>query len=1069
MYRKILSGFLLLFCLNISYVASADEAVENQTTTQNTVQVEEAGENDFFTLAISNLPQLNTDDSNIGFKSLTKGIYIDNEDIIANFVIGFVGTENLPDWAISLLASVGFTKTIPQYFIFKYLLANMVYVYIPVALLAGLSLMWSALMNLASPKEPEPQIWSLRAKKLIAVLAAPYLHKPLLISLVLSILLVTAFANKFQTVQNVNTAEKIFSTVPSEQDKYIAANNSTNYLEIALSNMKTRQALLSYGAVNLGDRDAFFSNIFGQTVEEALTESNKFQALRIEPINTTKINLDATTKLANIVNVINLSTSVNIYKSDDGYSTDERKNLGYPANIGTVEFNTSAENFEGLSHTSLNDGTLGYQMQAVVKNAAENNGDIMVSNSEKAFEILLPLYLSGNLSTSTLFADSASYPQLDALRKSVNAAAKKLAKESVALVKIDEIGNMPAEARLQLSGLSSAAVMAGIQGADGSGKQTRKILAYFNKIAESKINQDCTERWSTYKTNKVNVEKINAARDQDAKKFFQKDMKAQDYVAWACAWVKDSDATVIALGSEKPEDELQFKAEAMARKAAWDFVALSALEGVKQNANEDKTYQNALASATLRNMKLGLIGYPLDYLNQSRIQDSINRRNNTISSSVYVRYLGPRVEENTYVNTEIVFNTKDLDGESDEAKSLYGKFWTVNLKGIIAQASIDLSALTPENESSINAQLSVAMKNMVMEMTGTSWDSLAPAFGGDPNLSTHEAAKACNANPVPCDQRGTQSIPTTVVNAGVEAYTYGFKVILWNSAFKALSVGADALKDVSSDVGESISVVLGDKGGVKGKAVGKFIGHLGKSVKIFSDLIVAVTDTLTPIAFFMITLGFFLAFVLPMMAVFYAFVSLIKLFTSIPFYQFFFAPLYYFGMIKASNHAEFDRNRKAFVDGYISLVLAVPSLMFSLIIYVAITENLKMATLLRWILGSEAGGLIGMMISGLIALGSLVFILINVLKEVTHGREAFLNKFNYQENSDREVEQMSNKLSDQRIMNLVHGAKNAIDTATYEKKREVKESLRDKAYQRNARQTFAQKSGNTQGMGSGSD
>ena len=1081
MYRKILGGFLLLFCLNMPYVASADEAVDNQTTNQTSAQVEEADADDFFNSDISNVAQLNTDDPNVSFASITKGIYTANDDVMANFVIGFIGSENLPDGTKEWLATLGFTKSVPQYFIFKYLESNMIYFYVSVALLAALFIMFFGLLDAVNPgnnseaNDPDERRslnQKLLIKKLITVIGAPLLNKPMFQILIVSMLFVNAYANKFQTVEAVNTADRVFSTIPSEEDKFITTNNSTNWMEIAISNMKTRQAINANNQVLLGDRDSFFTNIFGQTVGEALAENNKFQELKATSVNSDSINFDATLQLNNIVNIINLTSSVDFSKSDDGYSTDERKKFGHPANVGKVELNTDTSNFENMSKESVKDGKLAKQMQRAVRYAGNNNGDILVNNSEKAYEIIYPLMLSGSLSTSTLFENSDNYSQLAALRKSINAASKKLAKESLALIEQNDIGAMSAEAKLQLSGFTSAAVMAGIQGADGSGKQATKILAYFNKLAESKINQDCTERYSLFRNNKIAVERVNAARDQDAKKFFQKDQQAGgSIVSYQCAWVRDSDATVIALGSEKPEDALKYKAEAMARKAAWDFVVLSALEGVKQNANEDKSYRNALAASKIKNMQLGLIGYPLDSMNQARIEDAINSRNNLISSSVYVRYLGPRLNENTYVNTEILYNQKDLDGESDEAKSLNEKFWPVNLKGIIAQSSVDLSAITPETESSISGKLSSVMKNMVFKMTGMSFDSLKPAFGGDPNLATREAAKACLADPVPCDQRGVQGILVVVPNLGEESYTYGFTLIIINSAFKAISVGADALKDISSDVGETIQVVLDGKGngGKWGAQAGKWIGQLGKSVKIFADLVVAVTDALTVIAFFMIPFGIFLKFVLPMMPLFYAFVSLIKIFTNIPFYQFCFAPLFYFRMLTARTNDEFDANFKGLVQGYFSFVIAVPSLMFALIVYKGITDNFTMATLLRWILGSEVGGMIGMMVSGFVAVGSLVFILMNVLKEVTHGREALLAKFNYQENIEKEVSDMAKSITDQRIISLLRASKGAVDDATSEKKRDVKQANRDKQIdKRNARQAFHQKAGN-QGLGSGSD
>lgn len=1069
MYRKILSGFLLLFCLNISNVASADEAVDNQTTNQTSAQVEEADADDFFNFNISNLPQLDTENSSVNFSSLTKGIYIADDDVAANFVLGFIGTKNLPDYVKNSLAKLGFTKEVEQFFIFQYLAANVIYVYVFAASIAGLFIFKQMLLDAASPRETLENVRKLRAKKLVTLVVSPFMHGPSLIVLVYSILIVIAFSNKFQTINTANQSEKLFSTVPTTQDKFNTVNNSTEWTQIAISNMRTRQGLMAESQMQLGDRDRFFNKVFGgETVEEALTDFNKYQKLYIESVNTTSVNIDATTKLSNIVNIVNLTSSVTLYKKDEGYSVDERSKFGYPATVGTVELNSSTENFENLSGTSLNDGTLAYQIQAAVKNAAENNNDLLISNSEKAYEILYPLFLNGNVNSSSLFEDSEQYPQLAALRKSVNTAAKKLAKDSIALVKMDELGTLPAEAKLQLSGLSSAAVMAGIQGADGSGKQTSRILNYFTKIAESKLNQDCTERYSSMKANKVNVEKINAARDQDAQKFFSR-QEMQNIVNFACAWVRDSDSTVIALGSDKPEDALKYKAEAMARKAAWDFVALSALEGVKQNANEDKSYQNALASATLRTMKLGIIGYPLDAVGQARVADSINRRNSFISNSVYVRYLGPRVEENTFVNTEILFNQKDLDGESEDAKTLNNRFWPINLLGIISQSSVDLSALTPETESSISAKLNSKMKEIAQEITGTDFDSLKPAFGGDPNLSTHEAAKACLAAPSICDQRGTQSLITTVSNLGEEVYSYGFKVLIINSAFKIVSVGTEMLKDGASDVGESVTVALGKDGAGKGAAIGKFLGTLGKSaIKLLADLVVAITDSLTIIAFFMIPFGIFLKFILPMMPLFYTFTSLIKLFTNVPFYAFFFAPLYFCRMLTARTNDEFDANFKGLTNGFLSLVYAIPALMISLIIYYGVVNNFKFATPLRWILGSEVGGIIGIIISGFIAVASIVFILMNVLKEVTHGKEAVLRKFDYTENVEQEVSRMAQSLTDQRIIDIIRAGKASLDQVSNDQKANNKIKALDKVNKRNARQAFHQKAG-TQGMGSGSD
>lgn len=1047
MIRKLLLSIALIFSVS----AFADEATTETTNAESASNSMSASE--FFEWGPkSNLAQLDLDSPDLVMDAVTVGRLQTNDDYLTNLLMPMIGTDNLPDWFVQDLKEQGFDKHVEQAFFFKWLDENRNYLLVKIFQFAGVCLLiWGCYRKAIGTLNEE--FWKLISLKLVFVTSCTGLLFLFKSAVIMAILMGNGYANKFMLIMNALQNQSNYSTLPTASDRYNTSANSNAQTDAAIGVLKTRLAKLQFNMPGIADRDRWFVNIAGgYSVAEALAKFNEFQTLDINAQNEGDFNIDMTTSINNIVNLYKISRSVTIAHKTGEYSVDERDVYGHDSNYAELQINANAESFEQTTNSSVNDGTLIKQIQNVVDNSAASGGTTIINSANKAAAILIPAMQSGNVNSSTIYDDASKYAGLDELKTSIKSYAKKFAKEQVAAVNISQVGSMAPEARIALSGLVTSAVMAGVQGADKTGAATRNQFKYFLKIAEAQLNKECTEHYSEVRSNKVNVEKINAAMDQDAKKYL---VKQGADIRWNCAFVRESDNTVIALGSEKPEDAFKYKAEVMGYKAAYDFAVLAFLEGVKEYINEDKTYLQSVTASRLRNLRLGLLGYALDGSARSRIQEAIAKRDAFISNAVHFTVNQSILNNPTKINTEDLWGAIDLKADKEKEKMLNEYFFTSNMQYAYLQAVVNLSANTPESDSSLSDKISSMINSIVATLLGAPTDSLKALMRSDPNLSIFEGAKACLKEPLVCYQRPKANLLAEVSNMGDELMSYSVKVYVINSVLHLAADSVDGVADLAENLGNGLASV-GDKKG-SGAIAKVLVGGTMKVVKFFISATISATEALKPIALILGGFGVFMKYVLPLLPAYILANILIKLMVNITAFQNLFGPYYIIRMLLAGNTKVFYENSGALINTAISLVVIVGVYAFlTVFLYVAI-DLIDVAPLLWHILGSSNQGIIGSIMAVVIAMVMCVFTVHSAIKNIYGVGEQIMAKFEYNSNVDKEIERVAQTIFDSRGVEAIRTASQltnkAIDEGAAKRKahrnRETysRENVRDAAKQ----------------------
>lgn len=1048
MIRKLLLSIALIFSVSAFADESANQAVD-QTETNNKVagaSLSQSAKEFFNWEQISNISKLDLNSPSLKMDAVTIGRFQFNNDLVTNLMTQLTGTANLPEDFLADLRAQGFDKTVEQSFLFKWLDDNRNYALIVIFGISGLFLSIWGTVHLMKGEEWD-EVMTLIANKLVVVSFASgiiFFFKSFIVIVVLTI---NGYANKFLLTMTVQQQIANYSSVPSANDKYTIAANSNNMTEIALSILKTRQAKLQLNMAGIAERDRWFVKFTGgYTVGEALAKFNEFQQLKINAENDGWFNIDMTTSLSNVVNLYKISRSVNIRRNTGDYSVDERKVYGYDSLYGTVEINANAESFEQSTNSSVNDGTLIKQIQAVVDNSASNSNNIILSSAEKASAVLIPLMQSGNVNSATLYEDAAKYEGLGELKDSIKAYAKKFTKEQVSAVKMDEIGSTTPESRIVLSGLVTSAVMAGVQGADKSGALTSNQLKYFFKIAEAQINKECTEHWSDVRDNKKNIDKLNASMGEDAKTFLAKGMTN---VQFKCAFLRENDNRVIALGSDKPEDALLYKAQAMAYKAAYDFAVLSFMEGVKEYINEDQTYLQAMTGASLRNVTLGLVGYALDGSARSRIQGSIAKRDAFITDSIHVLVNEQIRKSPTKVNTEDLWNAKDLEADDEKSKQLATYFYPVDMQYAYLQSVINLSALTPESDSSMADKLNSMMKSIISELIGIPTDSLKKLGRLDPNISIYDGAKACLKDPIPCEMRPKANLLAETSNMGDELISYSLKVFVMNSVLHLAADSVDGVADLAENLTNGAASVGTDQK-IVGKIAKVVVGGGTKLVKIFMAAATSATEALKPVAIILLGAGFIMKYLLPWLPAFILTNVLIKFLVNITMFQNLYGPYYVIRMLVSLDIDNFRQHRAALVNAIVSLTLLVAVYAFlTAFVYIAL-DLFDVAPILWHILGGSDTGIIGSLMAAVFAMIMCAFTVHSLIKNIYGVGEEFMSKFEYNSSADQEIKRVAKTLFDSRAVDairMVSSESNNLIDATNSKskyKRDLQKEERSK-------------------------
>lgn len=1033
MLKKIIMAFLLICTFSI---ANADE------------QKKPYDPSSYFDGTVSNITKLDLNDNRVSIKNLTQGTFIDNIDAGMNFLVALVGTKNLPDFFNSFLKEQGFDKNVEQLPFFEMINSHFVYWLIFVIGVGALFHLMIMIFEWMKSGEMLSGNNKFNAKRLAFIMFFTALTLEIIPAVVVVSGYVIAYSNKGLTLIKGGQGEKTFSTVPTPVQIMTIQNNNSNLFRIALTTLRTNQALMQNNASGILEPSRWFSSIRPDaTIVEALEKYSEYSKMDLSVQNTKRVNFDATWKFSNMINFLTANNSVSFAYKADEYSAQERPTYGYPGTIGKIQFNVDGANFESLTNESVNDGTLMKQLMNVSEKAT-GLSPYAVKKAEELSTLLEERVTNGSIDTSSIYENLKDYPDIKAKSDEIKSYIKGQAAAIIGgTVKIDEISkNLMPESRLMISGFASGAFYAGIAGADNSGRGAKYFLDYAKKGAESRINQHCTENYLTYKANEGAIQKLNASLNTSGKDWLKNNNGFG--LAFDCAYYNESSKRFVALGSSDPSEAIVFKAKAMSNKLALDIVMLSVLEGVKQYAGEDETFKNSVGAASLKVLKLGIFGYALDALNESRVENAIAQRDAIVSNSALIEYYGP--SNDLHIMTERLYGEKDLSTDDDRSKNLEATFKHMSLATIMIQGLINQSAVTGESSSDLQDKLSSKAREILLKWLGQESPTLKLVMGSDPDLSNADGARACVADPMPCELRPKTNPFVATSRMGDEYIEYGFTLI---GLHAALSIADSTIDGLSGSVGEVITAMVGeDKKGIS-KGLTGAVKLFGKSIQSFITITKAVTGAMQILAYIYITAGILLQYLIPLYLAFFVFIQLIKGSVRLAGLQYVFAPYYVVKMLISRDEESLMANAKAILKGMIGFILLIPVMTFTVICALKFVEVLPVHRLVWHILAGSQTGIIGSILASLVATVLVAMSVITVFKTSTDGHTEIMKRFDFDANYNDETKKAMSVMTDSRAIDVVRAGKDAITETSQ------KAIFESKANRRMAREQFNKRSG----------
>jgi len=1024
MLKKIIMAFLLI-CTTFS-IANADEQGSE----------------------ISNIAQLNLKDSRLTIDSLTSGTFITNDDFIANMLLSTIGTDNLPPVYRDWLKAQGFTKTVEQSSFFRIIDAQFPYWILFVFAISATVLLCAAAFNKMRTGEDISKQLARQKNKLIYMILGGAVIAYLKLWLVMLVLLGEAHVNGLFVELEKDKEERAMSTSATAVQKMTIENNNSNLFRIGTALIRTNQALMQTNGPGILEPSRWFSSLRSDaTIAESLEKYSEFSKLDLSVQSTERVNVDATWKFSNMINFLSNINSVSFEYKANQYSAQERASYGYPATLGKIEFNVSGTDFESITNSSVNDGTLMKQLMTVSEKGNALS-PYAVSKAEELSSLLEEKISNGSLNSSTLYEELKDYPDLQAKSDEIKAYIKEQAGAVIGgTVKIDDVSDsLTPEARLMVSGFASGAFFAGISGADNTGKGAKYFLDYVKKGVEARINQNCTENYLRYKSNESAIQNLNSSLGRSGIDW----VKEQGGLgpAFDCAYYNESEKRFVMLGSSDPSQASSYKAKAMANKLALDVVMLSVLEGIKQYAAEDKTFKSSIAASQIQSLRLGgLFGYALNALGESRLENTIQQRGSIVSNSALISYFGPT--NDLFISTERLFGAKDLSTDDERVKSLENHFSPLPLHSVLGQNFTNLSAITSDSESDILDKISSKMRELLMKLVGVESEAMKKMMGSDPNLSVADGAKACLADPMPCERRPKANAFVGLSKVGGEFREYGFTLLAVHSS---LVLTKNTIGGFGDTVGKTVSAVVDTKDS-KGvvKAISGAADFLGKSFNVFISIATAVTGAMIFLAYIYIPSGIFLEYVVPMIPSFFIFIAILKLAVNLGYFQYVHS-LYHLGMIIISwKEGQADQHFEAIWKGILGFILMIPLLAISVLIPLSIVDLLPVHILLWEILGATQQGLIYGVFASLIAVVMVGTSVITVFRTSFDGHAEMMKRFDYNANDNAEFDRINQTLTDSRAIDFIRETKNNLtDSAN-------RGLLNSSAARRMARQQFNRK------------
>lgn len=865
--KKYLAAMLIVFTCSVAN--AADETVPGDAN------------GTFLGAEISNIGSIELG-KNLEISAVRSGPYLLNDDPVPNIFGKVFGTDSF----MPFVKDLGFAKEIQRdpffetYFIFSLILSGAL-------ALGSVGYLITMVFKLQS-EDVRGVFESAIAKKAWLLIALFVLINVAAYLAANAVLAITAMVNwtglsfSLQSTDLKNTASLDDTSL---QKNYYAVGGMVKIDQAVFRN--TRQALIAFNFANMADA-GLVGSYSKKEVADRILESAEAD---VTPNGLGDVNVDVTSSWRNMVNFYATANNYDVKFNAPSLKLWERKTWGYKHSFGVINFNNAVGlNFERSNGENMNDGTFISQLRDIQKNAAKSLGNetfnyiSMIGNDEAFYELIL----NGSVDSTNVYQD----PYLEIYSKKIIAQYKADAKNLVKqYYKPDEIGVKDTSNLLAASSSVYKAAYSGYLGADmnmlgNGGDIISKVMKHaVRQITLAKLNELCTVAWDDNKAVRASVDAYNAIPADTAFRDIVKGVNGmQAAFASQCVYL-DDDRTFKNLGSEHIEDALYYRTKQMQWFFATTYVYNKIQEAMRAAILEDQSAASQFASEMVKNLRAGIIGAAANFSLVVKIQKQKKDAFTGISNTLFVQYNGPADKDN-FVAEEIFTGTTDekLNGEMHERSVT--TYPEISYASLLASPIVNIQPSTDENESTLEALVSLSFQQMVDKLFGTDNTALKLMLRLPLNMAVSDGASFCRAEPARCSTNDRVSIPVGLMMMGGEFIndaltTFTIKTAL-GTILQLWDAGGGVDTDALSATEKSAAATVGDASRIT--TFTKVLGGIG--AKIAHAILIAlyiVASAQMSIAWFKLAVGFVLVVVLPSYFVVMIMIRMIKQLMNIVF------------------------------------------------------------------------------------------------------------------------------------------------------------------------------------------
>lgn len=847
--KKYLAALLIVFTSSIAYANESTVPGESNGTV--------------WDIEISNINSLELD-KGFDMSAVKSGPYLLNQDPMCSMVGKFFGSDKF----FQFVKDLGCTKQYQQ----DPLIASMFYfvLWILGALATG-SVLWLCwLVFKAQTIENESKFTALlhgagAMKAWLAIVVFLFI-KVGSILMPNNLLFAASMLNWAGLSFTLHTTE--FKTTPVLEDASLQKNYyaTAGLVNIDTSAFKTkRQALFAFNSGNMADAGLVGSYSKQEVAEKILGMAEP----KIDTNALSDINIDATMNFRNAFNFYVTANNYTVKNDAPFLKMWERKTWSYGTNFGVINFNNALGlNFEKNNGASINDGTLIVELRDMQKGAAKSLGNETLNFIEKidSDEGFFQKIKDGAVDSTDVYNEAYLKKFGDEIVSKYKADAQALAKQ---FYKPEELGIKDPALHLAALAAIYKAAYSGYLGADmnawgNGGELLSKLMSqYVRRITIAKMNEICTIEWKDNEPVRASVAAYNSIPG-DTK--FKDIVKGSDGMSLPlsnqCIYLAD-DGTFKNFGSANIEDALTFKTKQMQMSYAINFVFNKIQEGMRSAILEDKSASSYYQAELIRNMQNGVLGASSNITLAVHINQQKKAAFNSISNTLFVQYNG-ELKETNYVNEEAFTGSKDKEVNSQIHQMSASIYPVISYRSLHASPIVNIQPSTDENESAIEALVTMSAQQTIDKIFGTDNTALKLMIGLPLNMSVSEGAAFCRRDMNRCSTNEKVNIFTGLVMMGAEFTSDALTTIAIKTTLGVIlerwdgGVNTDALSAAEKTAAASV----GDASRIGTFA--KIAANLGAAIAhVMLIALYIVASAQMTIAWFKLALGFIAVVVMP--------------------------------------------------------------------------------------------------------------------------------------------------------------------------------------------------------------